>query len=137
MGSRLKPQSFRALFGPVSGPTGEVVLGSCALGAAWDAVKLPSYPTIEPALLLLEFPELNHRRPNACPECGFQANELSAAIIHLNDLEQWPRELIADWIDNHAGLFATTTGQIDCTDSSLDNSVEMPEQPRSDAKQGW
>jgi hypothetical protein len=124
------------MFGPVTGPTGEVVLGSCALGAAWEAVKLPSYPTVEPALLLLEFPELKHQWPNACPECGFQAHELSAAIIHLNDLEQWPRERIAGWIDDQAGLFATTTDHIDCTDSSLDNSVEIPGQQCADAKEG-
>jgi hypothetical protein len=115
-GSRMRPQGFYALFGPVQSPTGEMVFASCVLGAAWDACGLPKYPTVDPEVLVQEFPELNYRRPNACPECGFRANRLSGAIIHLNDFERWPRERIADWIDSHPDLSVSLSDQNDCPD---------------------
>jgi hypothetical protein len=82
LGSTLKPQAFGDNF--VNG-------GSCAFGAAWDAVgdsgRFPRmlWPWIE--------------NPQQCPVCH-EWERIGASVIsmHLNDTHRWTREQIADWV---------------------------------------
>lgn len=108
-GSKLKPQSFVALF-MVHRLTGQV--HSCALGAAYDAVRLARGDSIEfeanhglctgqaAAELRQRFsPSLNKLLP--VPGIPKNSAEVLFIIPHLNDGLKWSRERIADWLEEN------------------------------------
>lgn len=88
LGAMLKPQAFGTLWRGV---------GSCALGAAYDALGCAPF----------EFPREIERFAAqtiavcpACESCWGPWPPLSgvAVIGHLNDDHRWTREQIADWV---------------------------------------
>ena len=87
LGSMMKPQAFRAFY--ING-------GSCALGAACDAIGIN-------ALIMSEWPIawrtfLDDFR--LCPECGHETKPGQLhTISHLNDSHRWTRERIADYVE--------------------------------------
>lgn len=96
LGAMLKPQAFGKAF--VFVKFGE--LGSCALGAAEDAINGPIYEASDGGAKQLEVYErysLNKQRRD-CPSCD-RPGRLSDVIVHLNDDHQWTRERIADWVE--------------------------------------
>lgn len=90
LGAMNKPQVFGALIRDG---------GTCALGAAYDAVGLLIGENADvPCLGAEMFPLLN--TASDCPDCYFVRNEFTGFVItHLNDLHQWTRERIADWVE--------------------------------------
>jgi hypothetical protein len=93
MGSMVRPQEFGHLM---------TFQGSCALGAAFEAVGLlnvmhrPSDPHPE----MPESWELE--KPTRCPACNRTTDdEMVFLITHLNDHHRWTREQIADWIETN------------------------------------
>jgi hypothetical protein len=92
LGSMLRPQ--------VSG--GFMDQGSCALGAISDAVGIAAVagdrPYVNYCALRKALPMLDS--VVATPECdGVRQRELYEAIYVLNDIHQWTREQIADWVE--------------------------------------
>ncbi len=99
-GAKLRPQSFVAFFGYVD----DYALGSCALGAAVEAVKGKPVPC-----------EVHYQLPDfigetfdgvyrqvACPAEGcrkHQPTELLYMAMELNDSHHWTRERIAEWVE--------------------------------------
>lgn len=90
LGAMLRPQAFRGLFADH---------GSCALGAALDAIGAGidlggRYPLDRfegaPAIREVEI-------PCRCP-WYMGGLPLDTAIVHLNDSHHWTRERIADWV---------------------------------------
>jgi hypothetical protein len=88
-GAKLRPQAFG--FYQEAG-------GSCALGAAYEAVSVADgrpwtstlpfdHPWVALLVALMEVP---------CPACGYLHYENQ--ITHLNDKHRWTRERIADWV---------------------------------------
>jgi hypothetical protein len=97
LGALLHPQCFGDF---------HVQGGSCALGAACDAVGLATgresfdaYAALTFASRLASaFPVLA-RRDVRCPVTGQLVADVGTIIIRLNDLEHWTREQIADWVE--------------------------------------
>lgn len=87
LGSLLKPQGFKTLFTKTG--------GSCAIGAALDAVgkSRSTYCVAEHLWPILEMPTQFF----PCG-CEFQEQDLGAAVVHLNDTHGWTREAIAEWV---------------------------------------
>lgn len=84
LGSMMKPQGYRALSSES---------GTCALGAALDAISQPDsapcyhWPIVDDFVV-------------GCPAClGITQTWLGFIIAHLNDDHRWTRERIADWIE--------------------------------------
>lgn len=108
-GAKLRPQTYGMLFGDVG--TG---LGSCALGAAYEALTgthLLPYAKIDDDIAVKHsnayrvlreaFPVLSSGQPvHACGEvkCSYRS-DARGIIEHLNDAHQWTREGIATWVD--------------------------------------
>lgn len=93
LGSMLRPQCFGLMF-----KNG----GSCAIGAACEAVGLSSEDGME------SFWD-NNVQPFKCPmyadysnvlsdHCMGSRNTINQMIVHLNDTHHWTRERIADWV---------------------------------------
>jgi hypothetical protein len=79
LGAMLSPQAF----GHLEDPHG----GRCALGAAMHAVGQPT-----------DYSEWKWASRIAnCPACSGTLPAIFA-ISHLNDLHQWPRQQIAEWV---------------------------------------
>jgi hypothetical protein len=94
LGSMLKPQGFGDLY---------VREGSCALGAAYDAigaanvVKSGDLDAMRERLRAI-WPFLVADTESACPVCTYTEGNLEYIIAHLNDFHGWTRERIADWV---------------------------------------
>jgi len=101
LGAMLKPQIFGEVFDGV---------GTCAMGAAYDAIgALDQLPCIYDILKTdnnilpitcagaLQWHRGILREPAICPECG-SADHLHYIVTHLNDSHRWSRERIADYI---------------------------------------
>ena len=71
--------------------------GSCAMGAAWEAVG-GCEDDITFSNLSDEFPDLFRLRKITAP-VGGEFRNLHGAISHLNDKANWARERIADWVE--------------------------------------
>lgn len=92
LGAMMKPQWFEKLH------DGD---GSCALGAAADAIgfvvgelfSVTGKDSIH--AFFKHFPEMEDKRN--CPVCGL--NIRYSAIAHLNDFHRWTRERIADFVE--------------------------------------
>ena len=92
LGSMLKPQVRDEMFAEN---------GTCALGAAYEAIGLSgnnfhyqvSVPGWMQALIELPAP--------VCPQCLHEREGriLGDVVIHLNDDHYWTREQIADWVE--------------------------------------
>lgn len=99
LGSMLRPQAF----GAFSDGT-----GTCAMGAAHEAVGLPfvdddNDPFGWNAVLGVE----------NCPICGPFSSVLNV-VAHLNDWHRWPRERIADFVESiERRESARATGAVD------------------------
>lgn len=109
LGATMKPQTFDRFFDGV---------GTCAIGAAYDAIGDLGLDTEEWADAVARFDSV------ACPECGrdrLAILELSGTarnvVTHLNDFHRWTRERIADFVELHEPLpipeppMKTTTSQ--------------------------
>lgn len=92
LGSMLRPQLF--------GHYGNEI-GTCALGAALDAVG-----ALDPNTLQIpkeHFPVLDLDVVDGCPACGhmskFTRTTVQSVIVHMNDGHKFTREFIADWVE--------------------------------------
>jgi hypothetical protein len=100
-GAKIRPQSFVSFFEVMDGCT----LGSCALGAAVEAVRGAPVPDHAVHYQLPDFIQDNFARVNEvvnCPieGCPHQPVELMYMIMELNDAHYWTREQIADWLES-------------------------------------
>lgn len=87
-GARLRPQAFGAYRDDG---------GSCALGAAWEALCLAEGRPVDPCPNLRPWAApLEALMHVPCPACGYRHYENQ--ITHLNDRHRWTREAIADWV---------------------------------------
>jgi hypothetical protein len=94
-GAAKRPQVFYQLIAPV----GDGNYGTCALGAALDAVGYEMFgedPTSEELVTHIGL-ELVAVASPAHP--GLE-RPLIDVIINLNDHERWSREQIADWLES-------------------------------------
>ncbi|SRR5258706_16343763 len=89
-GSQQRPQAFGDFFEKVEGQ----ILGSCAIGAAIEGYFGDTTARIEE--LHTAFPILD--KVVEGPEQGMRA-ELCNVITDLNDMCDWTRECIADWVE--------------------------------------
>ena len=87
IGSAMKPQAFGAMF-----HNG----GSCAVGAAWDGVRLNN-GTMESLNGQGQLFTALHER--GCGVCQYH-NPDGWAIPHMNDIHRMSREAIADWVES-------------------------------------
>lgn len=101
-GAAIRPQGFDDLFLK----TADGRLGSCALGAGYEAMfgspcanTQANYDKVDAA-----FPYLLETFPG-CPlgdDCESEIEptyDLSDLVVHLNDQHEWTRERIADWLE--------------------------------------
>ena len=94
IGAAIKPQTFGAYSDNV---------GTCALGAMWDAFR--TQPAVVQNRLFNEafmFAEQEMTLKENCPACGLNRkfpNNQHNLIPHLNDYHKWSREAIADWLE--------------------------------------
>jgi hypothetical protein len=108
LGSLLKPQAFGVLFRKNFGSNGTIIITSCALGAAVDAVAdidANSDTLIRQSLTVIDtwWPWVNDINDTLvnycyCPECGQTSSSITYLITHFNDRHRWSREKIADWV---------------------------------------
>lgn len=92
LGAMLKPQAFGGLF-----KNG----GSCALGAALDAIGASLGVGFRYRLEL--FDDASAIDAGRCPQCGRFVDVrglglVDSMITHLNDQHHWTREAIADFV---------------------------------------
>lgn len=69
--------------------------GTCALGAAWEAV------CGDIGVGILDLPSdwsWTGRTSVECPACDAPSGSVTRVITHLNDDHRWTREAIADWV---------------------------------------
>jgi len=92
---------------------GSETISACALGAAlWGLLGPTATRREERVALTNHFPALDAtvESPCVCPsvryEYGLRVQDgskirgsIGAVIIHLNDIDRWSRERIADWLD--------------------------------------
>jgi hypothetical protein len=93
LGAMLKPQGH----GPDSVRSAS---HSCAYGAAFDACEIPMSArngTHAYEVAIERWPHLTGSRDSKCPHCNFVSNHLDI-VWHLNDVHEWTREAIADWV---------------------------------------
>jgi hypothetical protein len=100
LGSMLKPQGDGVLFDEGG--------GSCALGAACDALGVERHDQSRFMVHALEVEWPMLLKAAKCPACSFikgiirrwreEEFDLEDVIIHLNDDHGWTRQRIADWI---------------------------------------
>lgn len=94
IGAAMKPQTFGTYNDNV---------GTCALGAMWDAFR--TQPAEQQSKLFNHafiFAEQDMTMRENCPECGGRQNFPNGQnnlIPHLNDYHKWSREAIADWLE--------------------------------------
>jgi hypothetical protein len=69
--------------------------GSCALGAAGEALGVP-VPRLVPETFVSAWPRVS--RTVRCPACDERLLPVVWAIIELNDRHQWTRPQIAAWV---------------------------------------
>lgn len=90
LGAMLKPQGF----GHIDND------GTCALGAAYDALGKLNDKGFYYEQLMTVFPILRIADRVACPVCHQPRGMFQLATIpHLNDDHLWTRERIADWVE--------------------------------------
>ena len=88
LGATMKPQAFGMMW---------LAGGSCAVGAAYEAIGVTQYDFYNGRGALPELWRIFGRKM-PCPDC----NEPHFGIIsHLNDQHRWSREKIADWVELH------------------------------------
>lgn len=89
IGARLRPQGFVEYF------TGG---GSCAIGAAYEAVTgRTDYNSDDAPEVSEVFPQLAQPFPGS----DYKDDTLEDAIWEKNDIDYWSREKIADWLESH------------------------------------
>lgn len=66
--------------------------GACALGAAGFAIGQESYIGVERVYPWLVTGDAD------CPACPMIGCAPETIVLHLNDMHEWSRERIADWV---------------------------------------
>lgn len=104
LGSMMRPQGFGRMF------TGDG--GSCALGAAMEAVGLrDAYQsgrwTHESAPAEWRW----CRSYASCQVCGYE-DEVHRVVMHTNDCHSWTREQIADWVQRVEERLSPSVGEV-------------------------
>ena len=84
LGSLLREQHFGAPYSPDG-------KGSCALGAAADAIGMTSIGASGCWPFLVE-------QDAVCPYCNDRNSTAFVIATHLNDTHRWTRQQIADWV---------------------------------------
>ena len=94
LGAMLRPQAFGGLW---VRRHRMLPVGSCALGAAFDALGcgFSDARQVPPPALVAWLDEGGHR----CPVCGTLPARHRALMAHLNDEHRWPRAAIADFVE--------------------------------------
>jgi hypothetical protein len=123
LGSTIRPQTYGVAFD---------VVGSCAFGAAMEAVGCKYKPeglsTAEEYTtynILTAWPWLEASR-EPCPECHRKTIIGTREVIsmHLNDKHKWSRERIAEWVstiepaDNPADAAVTREREAEAVETS-------------------
>ncbi len=97
LGATLKPQAFGFFYKDG---------GSCAMGAAYDAIGLLTNALNDIYLYPIRMEKewdmiINYIYTKRCPVCLFSIynSASSANIAHLNDVHKWTRERIADFVE--------------------------------------
>jgi hypothetical protein len=107
-GAAQRPQCF----GSVMRQVGDEVTGTCALGAAYEGAFgfAALVSNDDESLFHMELEDvaeadgLNVTIHRACPVCGPEPSvQLLDLVAHLNDMHDWSRERIADWLDALSG----------------------------------
>lgn len=96
LGASLHPQDFNVL-GKIDHDN--VLLSTCALGAAMEAISLSVVDALVFGIapLVDVYPWL--RLFGTCPQPSCQhSNHFYSIIAHLNDIHKWTREQIAEWV---------------------------------------
>jgi hypothetical protein len=89
LGATLNPQTFKKLHD-------KKTLGTCAIGAALEALGLPvgqNGAKMKELYPWLFWPEYAH-----CPQCGRKFPNPGGVITHLNDRHRLSRSAIADFV---------------------------------------
>ena len=68
---------------------------ACAIGAAWIGAGMPDTP----ALYARQFCDANSKFLPCEHRIG-GSHDLYGIVTHLNDVDHWPREKIADWLES-------------------------------------
>ncbi len=103
-GSKLRPQTFNETYGTAADGS----FGTCAVGAAYEAVGRIVFTTeadggtqVHLSAESPSFPLLYEYYDEPLP-CGCKRpsriTRLLEIIAHLNDEHRWPRERIASWV---------------------------------------
>ncbi len=104
-GAKLRPQAFGSAYGTAEDGS----LGTCALGAAYEAAGCLTFTAESDGGKQIHlrtgiadaFPVLGERYDEPLP-CGCKSvlirTQIEGIIIHLNDKHRWPREVIAKWV---------------------------------------
>lgn len=90
LGAMLRPQAFGAWFSAD---------GTCAMGAAMDAVGLTESDYHRTWSVWPNTLEIRTRCPESRVEHCTCGPSLSIVMQCLNDIHRWPREAIADWVE--------------------------------------
>lgn len=109
LGSTLRPQAFGGLVTMVKTDGQAPVIGSCAMGAAAEALGIITIdvnghadvdtPAYERWWASFRAPLHLYSCPD--PKCTYTNRHsmcLNTAVVHLNDAHCWTREAIADWV---------------------------------------
>lgn len=106
LGSMIRPQAFGEYYAHG---------GSCAAGAAFEAVGIPE---INDSAWSAQEETWNRTlgRHVGCPvnQCCFGRSVVNM-VVHLNDDHQWTREQIADWVEGLECSAATTATTCEST----------------------
>lgn len=89
LGAMLKPQAFGGMLKDG---------GTCALGAAADALGCLHSAMSPRCEIVTRYPWLSIRTQTVCPACSYRPQWFDTVIAHLNDEHHWTREQIADWV---------------------------------------
>jgi len=101
IGAKKGPQLQTQLYDEITG-------GSCAIGAAvlghdevykTDLMKQSCYITFEAIKLLKKHGVIFIEKKFMCPNCLWEFGSLGGVITHLNDVHEWTREEIVDWVE--------------------------------------
>lgn len=124
LGALLSPQVRNVLY--TIDPNGEIS-GTCVVGAAMHAVGvLATGVRLKANNYILPFHIMG--MITYCPVDGCQLSDgayryrsqIATIMVHLNDAHRWPREMIADWVEQIELAQTTTETVLLSHDSELE-----------------